>query len=309
MLESIKDFFNGMIEPLKMVKIGIMDGVEILIIAIIIYNIIRWMKNTRAWVLMKGVAVLFVFYLIAVILNFDVILWMFQNGIMVSITAVIILFQPELRKALEQLGKKNINLVSPLFGSGQTEEVFSEDTINSLVKAACDMAKVKTGALMIIEGKQRLDDYEATGIMIDAKISSELLINIFEHNTPLHDGAVIIRGNRITAATCYLPLSDSLRISKELGTRHRAAVGISEATDSFTIVVSEQTGSISIAQNGELHRNVSREALYDSLKELQNRKNEDAPKKKGFLRLNRNDKTVKSAKAEKNDKLQRRAGR
>lgn len=308
-METIKEFFSGLLEPIKMIKIGVMDGVEIFIIAIIIYNIIKWMKKTRAWALMKGVVVLFVFYLIAVILNFDVILWMFQNGIMVSITAVIILFQPELRKALEQLGKKNINLVTPFFGSNQTEEPFSEETINSLVKAACDMAKVKTGALMIIEGKQRLDDYEATGIMIDARISSELLINIFEHNTPLHDGAVIIRGNRITAATCYLPLSDSLRISKELGTRHRAAVGISEATDSFTIVVSEQTGSISIAENGELHRNVSREALYDSLKELQSRNSEDAPKKKGLLRLNRNDRAVKNNRIEKNDKISRKAGR
>jgi diadenylate cyclase len=308
-METIKEFFSGLLEPIKMIKIGVMDGVEIFLIAIIIYNIIKWMKKTRAWALMKGVVVLFVFYLIAVILNFDVILWMFQNGIMVSITAVIILFQPELRKALEQLGKKNINLVTPFFGSNQTEEPFSEETINSLVKAACDMAKVKTGALMIIEGKQRLDDYEATGIMIDARISSELLINIFEHNTPLHDGAVIIRGNRITAATCYLPLSDSLRISKELGTRHRAAVGISEATDSFTIVVSEQTGSISIAENGELHRNVSREALYDSLKELQSRNSEDAPKKKGLLRLNRNDRAVKNNRIEKNDKISRKAGR
>ena len=296
-MDSIKEFFSGLLEPLQMVKIGVMDCVEILIIAVLIYNIIKWMRNTRAWALMKGVVVLFVFYLIAVILNFDVILWMFQNGIMVSITAIIILFQPELRKALEQLGKKNINLVTPLFGTSQTEEKFSEETINSLVKAACDMAKVKTGALMIIEGEQRLDDYEATGIMVDARISSELLINIFEHNTPLHDGAVIIRGNRITAATCYLPLSDSLRISKELGTRHRAAVGISEVTDSFTIVVSEQTGSISIARNGELSRNVSREFLYDKLKELQSQTGEESPKKKGILRLTRNDRSAKNNKA------------
>lgn len=302
-METISEFFRGMLEPLRMVKIEVMDCVEILLIAVLIYNIIKWMKNTRAWALMKGVVVLFVFYLIAVLLNFDVILWMFQNGIMVSITAIIILFQPELRKALEQLGKRNINLVTPIFGNTQTEEKFSEDTINSLVKASCDMAKVKTGALMIIEGEQRLDDIEATGIMIDAKISSELLINIFEHNTPLHDGAVIIRGNRVTAATCYLPLTDSLRISKELGTRHRAAVGISEITDSFTIVVSEQTGSISIAQNGELSRNVSREVLYDRLKELQSRSNEDNSKRKGFLRIRKGEKApVKPEKIRKSQK-------
>ena len=296
MMDYLKDFFSGMLEPIKMVKIEVMDCVEILIIAILIYNIIKWMKNTRAWVLMKGVVVLFVFYMIAALLNFDVILWIFQNGIAVSITAAIILFQPELRKALEQLGKRNIGLVTPLFGNNQAEEKFSEETINGIIKATFDMAKVKTGALMIIEGEQRLDDIEATGIMIDAKISSELIINIFEHNTPLHDGAVVIRGNRITAATCYLPLTDSTKISKELGTRHRAAVGISEVTDSFTIVVSEQTGAVSVAQNGELSRRVTREFLYDRLKEIQNRMNEDTTKKKkGILRIGKNDKSAKKA--------------
>ncbi len=296
MMDYLKDFFSGMLEPVKMVKIEVMDCVEILIIAILIYNIIKWMKNTRAWVLMKGVVVLFVFYMIAALLNFDVILWIFQNGIAVSITAAIILFQPELRKALEQLGKRNIGLVTPLFGNNQAEERFSEETINGIIKATFDMAKVKTGALMIIEGEQRLDDIEATGIMIDAKISSELIINIFEHNTPLHDGAVVIRGNRITAATCYLPLTDSTKISKELGTRHRAAVGISEVTDSFTIVVSEQTGAVSVAQNGELSRRVTREFLYDRLKEIQNRMNEDTTKKKkGILRIGKNDKSAKKA--------------
>ena len=132
--------------------------------------------------------------------------------------------------------------------------------------------------------------------MIDAKISSELIINIFEHNTPLHDGAVVIRGDRITAATCYLPLTDSMKISKELGTRHRAAVGISEITDSFTIVVSEQTGAVSVAQNGELSRRVTREFLYDRLKEIQNKMNEDTTKKKkGILRIGKNDKSAKKA--------------
>ena len=291
-MDTIKEFFSGILEPVRMVKIEVMDCVEIFIIAILIYNIIKWMKNTRAWALMKGVAVLFVFYLIAAILNFDVILWIYQNGIIVSITAAIILFQPELRKALEQLGKRNIGLVTPLFTNNQVEEKFSEDTINALVKAAFDMGKVKTGALMIIEGEQRLDDIEATGIMIDAKISSELILNIFEHNTPLHDGAVIIRGNRITAATCYLPLTD-IKISKELGTRHRAAVGISEITDSFTIVVSEQTGNVSIAQNGQLSRGVTHEFLYDRLKELQKNTNEDITKKKGLLRLTKSDKSSK----------------
>lgn len=277
-MEALKEFFAGFFNPIIQLRIKPTDVVEILILALLIYCIIKWIKNTRAWTLLKGILVLSIFYLIASILNFDVILWIFANGIGVSITALVIVFQPELRKALEQLGKKNINIVTPFFAS-QEEDKFSEDTINGIVKATFEMAKVHTGALIIIERDVILDEYEATGIQVDGKVSSELLINIFEHNTPLHDGAVIIRGNRVAAATCYLPLSDSMHISKELGTRHRAAVGISEVTDSFTIVVSEETGSVSTVQNGELNRRVSREFLYDRLKELQNKANEEKPKR------------------------------
>lgn len=291
-MEVLKEFFTGLLNPIILLKISATDIVEILIIAVLIYNLIKWIKNTRAWTLLKGILVLSVFYLIASIMSFDVILWIFANGIGVSITALIIVFQPELRKALEQLGRKNINLVTPFFSS-QEEDKFSEDTINGIVKATYEMAKVRTGALIIIERDMILDEYEATGIQVDAKVSSELLINIFEHNTPLHDGAVIIRGNRVAAATCYLPLSDSTRISKELGTRHRAAIGISEITDSFTIVVSEETGSVSAVQNGELTRRVSREYLYDRLKEIQNKANEEKPKRRGFLRREKKEKTTK----------------
>lgn len=290
-MEALKEFFTGLLNPIILLKISPTDIVEILIIAVLIYNIIKWIKNTRAWTLLKGILVLTVFYLIASIMSFDVILWIFANGIGVSITALLIVFQPELRKALEQLGKKNINLVTPFFSA--QEDKFSEDTINGIVKATYEMAKVRTGALIIIERDMILDEYEATGIQVDAKVSSELLINIFEHNTPLHDGAVIIRGNRVAAATCYLPLSDSTRISKELGTRHRAAIGISEVTDSFTIVVSEETGSVSAVQNGELTRRVSREYLYDRLKEIQNKSNEEKPKRRGLLRREKKEKTTK----------------
>ena len=165
-----------------------------------------------------------------------------------------------LRKALEQLGQKNViaNIVS--FDSNkEPSERFSDRTINEVVKACFEMGKVKTGALIVIAMDIPLTEYERTGIVVDSAISSQLILNIFEHNTPLHDGAVIMCGDRITAATCYLPLSDNMELSKELGTRHRAAIGISEVTDSFTIVVSEETGAVSIAQGGRLWRNVDQD--------------------------------------------------
>ena len=179
-------------------------------------------------------------------------------------------FQPELRKILEQLGRKNF--LAPIFvDSSEGNERFSDKTIDELVRATYEMAKVKTGALIVIEQDTNLSEYESTGIALDSLVSSELLINIFEHNTPLHDGAVIMRGNRLVAATCYLPLSDNMELSKELGTRHRAAVGISEVTDSFTIVVSEETGSVSIAVAGRIFRNVDGDKLQAHLVRLQNK--------------------------------------
>ena len=183
----------------------------------------------------------------------------------IAATALLVIFQPELRKALEQLGSKNIitNILS--FDDGKEELGFTEKTVNELVRATFEMAKVKTGALMVIEKGDSLKDIERTGIEVNGLVSSQLLINIFEHNTPLHDGAVVIRGNRVAAATCYLPLSDNMSISKELGTRHRAAVGISEATDSLTIVVSEETGRVTLAEGGQLTRINDGETLKKAL--------------------------------------------
>lgn len=279
-MDTIKEFVQNFISPITLVKISPMDIVEILIIAVLIYNIIKWVKNTKAWVLLKGILVLFLFYILASLLSFDAILWIFANGLGVGITALVIVFQPELRKALEQLGKRNI---MTSFMESSEEDVFTDATVDEIVRAAYELARTRTGALIVIERSVKLDEYEQTGIEIDAKLTSQLLINIFEHNTPLHDGAVIVRGNRVTSATCYLPLSDNMTISKDLGTRHRAAVGISEATDSFTIVVSEETGGVSIAENGELTRRVGRELLHDRLTELQNKSNEDTTVKKNIF--------------------------
>ena len=225
-----------------------------------------WIKKTRAWVLLKGFAVLLVFIFVAWAFRLNTILWLGKNIFSLGITALVIVFQPELRKALEQLGRQNI--ISSVFNfdsSKETEARFSDKTVNELVKAVFEMAKVKTGALIVIEKKTPLNEYERTGITLDSVITSQLLINIFEKNTPLHDGAVIIRGDRIVSATCYLPLSDNLFLSKELGTRHRAAVGISEVTDSLTIVVSEETGAVSVAMEGDIKRNLTQDDLRAQL--------------------------------------------
>lgn len=269
-MESIKTFIQDYLVRLSLPKLKITDIIEIFLLAFLIYSVIKWVKTTRAWSLMKGLVILFAFWVIAYIFNFNVIIWIFVNTINVGIIALIIVFQPEFRKALEQLGQKSI--ISPLFYLSDTKEKperFSDETLNELVRATFELAKTKTGALMVIEQEVSLGEFERTGISLDAVLSSQLLINIFEHNTPLHDGAITIRGNRITAATCYLPLSDNMRLSKDLGTRHRAAVGISEVTDSFTIIVSEETGKVSIAKGGQLIRSVDGDYLRAKLLEIQ----------------------------------------
>ncbi|MBC7958940.1 MAG: TIGR00159 family protein [Vallitaleaceae bacterium] len=235
-------------------------------ISFVIYQIIKWVKGTRAWMLVKGIAVLFAIAAIATIFKLYTILWIFQNTISVGIIAIIIVFQPELRKALEQLGRQNFFTTINVFDEQkERSEMLSIDAIDQMIKAVDEMSKVKTGALIVVEQDVRLDEYVRTGILIDAVISTQVLINIFEHNTPLHDGAVIIRHNRIVAATCYLPLSENMTLSKELGTRHRAAVGLTEVADSIIIIVSEESGHISMALGGNLIRNVNTDYLRSKL--------------------------------------------
>ncbi len=242
-------------------RISLGNLLEIVIISFLVYEILYWIKNTRAWTLLKGLIVIGVFAFFAAMLHLNTILWILSNTTTIMVTALLVVFQPELRKALEQLGSQNIlsNILS--LDDGKDAPVFNEKTINELVRATFEMAKVKTGALMVIERETSLKEIERTGIEINGLVSSQLLINIFEHNTPLHDGAVVIRGNRVAAATCYLPLSENMSINKALGTRHRAAVGVSETTDSLTIVVSEETGRVSVAEGGELTRIADGEEL------------------------------------------------
>lgn len=239
--------------------------VEILLLSFLIYKILCWVQNTKAWVLLRGGFIIIAFYLLASILHFNTITWIINQMGLLAVIAVLVIFQPELRRALEQLGSRNILMGLFIPEDVRRPEGYTDQTVNEIVRAAYEMGKVKTGALIVIERENPLQEIERTGIEVDGIVTSQLLINIFEHNTPLHDGAVVVRGNRVAAATCYLPLSDNLSISKDLGTRHRAALGISESSDSLTVVVSEETGRVSLAQGGELTRISDPEVLRAAL--------------------------------------------
>lgn len=263
-MNYLRTYFDWFYIP----RITIVDVIEIIIVAVLVYNIMLWFQKTRAWTLIKGILVVLVFAGVALAFQFNTILWILKNTISVGVIAVIIIFQPEFRRALEQLGRRNI--LASLFNSDSEDKASKLDkkVLNEIAKAAYAMSEVKTGALIVIEQEVRLGDYERTGIAIDAEVSNQLLVNIFEHNTPLHDGAVLIRDNRIASATCYLPLSDNLDINKALGTRHRAAIGVSEVSDSITVIVSEETGAVSLAHNGAIIRNISRDHFLDKINEL-----------------------------------------
>ena len=268
----MNNFIRDYLVKLYIPRITWTDIIEIVIIAFVIYNVMVWIKNTKAWVLLKGIIIVVIFALIAYILNLKTILWSAGKTISVGIIALVIIFQPELRRALEQLGRKKILFGLFRFNDGREKgERFSSKTAEEIVRACFDMGAAYTGALIVIEQDMVLEEYEKTGITVDGLVTSQLLINIFEHNTPLHDGAVIIRGDRVVAATCYLPLSDNNNLNKALGTRHRAGVGISEVTDSMTIIVSEETGKVSVAVGGELIHDIDADSLRNKLEYLRRR--------------------------------------
>ena len=253
------------------IKIGVIDIIEILIISVLFYHILLWIKTTRAWNLFKGLIIILLFVLVAALFQMDTILWLAEKLFNIGLVALVVIFQPELRNALENIGGKTF--LGDFFNTGRGEiEKFSDKTIDELVRACFAMGRVKTGALIVMEDEINLGEYIRTGIDVDAILTSQLLINIFEKNTPLHDGAVIVRENRIVSAPCYLPLSDNMELSKQRGTRHRAGVGISEVTDSVTIIVSEETGQVSVAEGGHLMRNVSSSELREVLERAQNKK-------------------------------------
>lgn len=264
---SMNSFLGGWYIP----DIRVTDIIEIIIIAYLAYHVMIWIKNTKAWLLLKGILVLGGFIVLAAVFKMNTVLWLAKNSISVLATAAVIVFQPELRRALEKLGQRDFisNIFS--FDKNRYEERFQEKTIDAIVSACYSMGAVKTGALIVMERDIVLSEYAHTGIELDCLVSEQMLINIFEHNTPLHDGAVIVRGDRIVAATCYLPLSENMGLSKQLGTRHRAAVGMSEASDAFVICVSEETGSVSYASAGNIVRGVTEDELREKLVQLQNR--------------------------------------
>ena len=250
----------------------ISDIIEILILSYVIYKILMWFKSNRAWTLLKGIVLILLFTILASLFQFNTILYILKNVFSIGILAVIILFQPEFRRGLETLGRKKF--FDYIMHEDADERKLSDKTIYELIKTVTVLSANRTGALIVIEDKVALGEYIDTGIPVDAVVTNQLLLNIFEHNTPLHDGAIIVRGDRIVSATCYLPLSDNMGISKDLGTRHRAAVGMSEVSDALVITVSEETGAVSVAQGGELTRSINEAELRVKLEEVQHKSSE-----------------------------------
>jgi diadenylate cyclase len=234
--------------------------VDILLVWFVIYKAMGYIRGTKAVQLLKGIFVILIIKFTSDVFGLNTLGWIMEQAITWGFLAIIIIFQPEFRRALEQLGRGRL-----FSRSAATEEENEEKMVEAIIKATDYMAKRRIGALISIERETGMGDYIETGIQLDSKISSELLINIFIPNTPLHDGAVVIQKGHVAAAACYLPLSESPFISKELGTRHRAALGISEVTDSVTVIVSEETGNISLTKNAELYRDVSMEQLTELL--------------------------------------------
>ena len=253
-------------------------GVDIALVWYVLYKLMMLIRGTKAIQLLKGIAVVLVVWLLSILLNLQTMQWLTNQAISWGLIVIIILFQPELRRALEQLGRGNL-----FARSVKSEEEKMQQEIDAIVQSCSYMAKRRIGALISIERETGIGDYAETGIAINGKLTHQLLTNIFTPNTPLHDGAVIIKEGEITAAACYLPLSESPFISKELGTRHRAAMGISEVTDALTIIVSEETGAVSCTKNGELHRDIDQDTLRTML-EAHLSLNQKASEKKSWKR-------------------------
>ena len=291
--EFIYTNFNVLIPYIR-----IIDIVQILLITVVLYNVILWLRNTKAWNLLKGIIILLLFYIAAALLNMTVIVWLVNNCLSVVVMVFVIVFQPEFRQALERLGSNmsggnSGNFLTRLlpieFGDKEEENQFTKQTVMEILNAVFAMASVKTGALIVIQNTMPIVHYvQRWGTNIDAIVGSELLINIFEKDTPLHDGAVVIIGNRIASAKCFLPLNEMEGISSKLGTRHHAAAGISEITDSITVIVSEQTGRVSVARNGTIKTNLDRKSLEKELLTLCKEEEETGSgKNKGVWKKNR----------------------
>ena len=278
-MNSAIQYILGYIKLLK-----VTDLIDIVIVAIIIYYLIKLLRETRAAQLVKGLALLLAIFVASDWLHLNTLHYILSSTMQIGVFALVVIFQPELRNMLERIGRLKFESFLEFTNDTDTEE--TQAMLESVVKAACDMSQTRTGALIVIERSTNLNDYIHTGTKIDASISSRLLENIFVPNTPLHDGAVIISNNRAVAASCLLPLTDKLNLSRDLGTRHRAAIGLSECTDAVIIVVSEETGKISIALNGTLTRNLSEATLTTALKNtvIRPKQESDHSEKRKFWR-------------------------
>ena len=266
-------FLQELIGMLRMPEIGISQILDIIIMAGLLYYILRWIRQTHAWALLKGIVIVVFVAMVAYLFDLVTVRWLMENALAMGLIALVILFQPELRKALEQLGR-GMDLSGLTDNRGQKRGMQNQ-VIIEITQGVFTMAAKRTGALICIERGVKLDDIIKTGIVIDAAISRQLLINIFADKTPLHDGAVVINQSRVVAAACILPLTAE-NVDYELGTRHRAAIGLSEISDSLIIVVSEETGTISVAFEGKLRRNVTeaslRSMLNDEMSEVTKRR-------------------------------------
>jgi len=241
------------------------DILDIIIVAYVIYKLLIFIRETRALQLVKGIGILLVVFQISVWVNLNAVNFLLRNALQVGILAILIVFQPEFRRALEQVGRSS---VGRWFGNDeQGSRATQIQTIDEIIRAAEHMSSSSTGALIVIEKETKIGDIISTGVLLGADVTAELLVNIFVPNTPLHDGAVVIRGNKIEAAACFLPLSQNSRLSKELGTRHRAGIGMSENSDAIVVIVSEETGRISVAQDGDLKTDLNVEKLTEILTE------------------------------------------
>lgn len=247
------------------------DIIDMLLVATIIYQLLKIIKETRAIQLVKGIAIIFLILQVSTWAHLTTLNYLLSNAVQVGMFAIIVIFQPELRSLLEKLGRSKAGKLIDIAAGNAKDESYA---VSEIAKAAADMSATKTGALIVIERETKLGDVIHTGTLIDAEVSAALLENIFVPNTPLHDGAVIIRGERIHTAGCFLPLTSNTNLSRELGTRHRAALGISEASDALVIIVSEETGKISIAINGSLTRNLTEASLKTALGKVLSGENE-----------------------------------
>jgi len=265
-MSFIQTIFSEIVSFFRLIQIQ--DAIDIIIVAFVIYQVIHLVKETRAAQTVKGIIILVVVLQLSSWLHLNVLQYLLENTLQLGFLALIVIFQPELRRALEEVGRSRFGKLFE--GDLSHDSVETDRTIEEIIRAAGILAMHKTGALIVMERSTKLGEIIKTGIAINSDISAELLLNIFVPNTALHDGAVIIRGDSLLAAACFLPLSQNAFLSKELGTRHRAAVGMSENSDSVVLVVSEETGKISLALNGSLARNLTidnlRRALYKTLK-------------------------------------------